>query len=198
MLTGRNHHRVGMGSDRRVRRRRSPGYTRTSARRAATALPKILKDNGYITGALRQVAHDARPRDRPRGPVRALAARLRLRLLLRLPRPGRPAQYDPSHRPGQLRSSACREGKDGKLYYLTDDIADKSDRVARTQSAPMTPDKPWFLYYCDRRDARAAPRRRRSGRTSTRASSTTAGTPTASATFERQKELGVDPARHAS
>ena len=47
LLTGRNHHRVGFGSHRRVPGP-FPGYTGTRPR--CTALPRILKENGYETG----------------------------------------------------------------------------------------------------------------------------------------------------
>ena len=57
----------------------------------------------------------------------------------------------------------------------------------------VAPDKPFFMYFCTGRDARAAPRAARSGPTSTRGSSTTAGTPTASRSFERQLRDGHLP-----
>ena len=52
---------------------------------------------------------------------------------------------------------------------------------------------PFFIYYAAGRDARAAPRAAVSGSTSSRASSTRAGTSTARRRFERQLKLGVIP-----
>ena len=48
LLTGRNHHRVGMGGIAEFPGP-FPGYTGTRPR-SCTALPRILKENGYITG----------------------------------------------------------------------------------------------------------------------------------------------------
>ena len=48
MLTGRNHHRVGMGGIAEFPGP-FPGYTGTRPR-SCTALPRILKENGYVTG----------------------------------------------------------------------------------------------------------------------------------------------------
>ena len=48
MLTGRNHHRVGLGSVAEFPGP-FPGYTSAKPRRCA-ALPRILQENGYVTG----------------------------------------------------------------------------------------------------------------------------------------------------
>lgn len=48
MLTGRNHHRVGMGGIAELPGP-FPGYTGTRPR-TCTALPRILSENGYVTG----------------------------------------------------------------------------------------------------------------------------------------------------
>ena len=60
-------------------------------------------------------------------------------------------------------------------YYFNDDLTDHAIKWMRQQKALM-PDKPFFAYFAPGRDPRAAPRARRSGPTSTRASSTRAGT----------------------
>ena len=64
---------------------------------------------------LRQVAHDAGPRDGPRGAVRALAAGVGLRPLVGLPdRRGRPVR--PDHHPGQLGPRRARgQGREALL-----------------------------------------------------------------------------------
>ena len=48
LLTGRNHHRVGMGGIAEFPGP-FPGYTGTRPR-SCTALPRILRENGYVTG----------------------------------------------------------------------------------------------------------------------------------------------------
>ena len=48
LLTGRNHHRVGMGTIAEFPGP-YPGYTGTRPR-SCTALPRILRENGYVTG----------------------------------------------------------------------------------------------------------------------------------------------------
>ena len=76
-------------------------------------------------------------------------------------------------------------------YHFTEDMTDQAIDWVRQQKALM-PDKPFFVYYAP--GATHAPHHvPTEWSTSTRASSTTAGTPCASATFARQKELGVIP-----
>ena len=60
-------------------------------------------------------------------------------------------------------------------YHFMDDMTDKAIAWTRQQKS-LAPDKPFFTYFAPGRDARAAPRARRSGPTGTRASSTRAGT----------------------
>jgi hypothetical protein len=99
MLTGRNNHRVGFGSIAEYPGP-FPGYS-AALPRSCAALPRILRDNGYVTGGFGK--WHLTPRQRPRScrALRPLAARLGLRPLLGLPqRRGRPVR--PDHHPGQL------------------------------------------------------------------------------------------------
>ena len=64
-------------------------------------------------------------------------------------------------------------------YHLSKDLADKAIAFIR-DSKQSAPDKPWYLVLLSRRQPCPAPRARRSGSTSTRASSTTATRRTAS------------------
>ena len=124
---------------------------------------------------LRQMAQHAGhrdDRDRPQGP---LAERLRLRLLLRLPRRRDLAVGAAAGRELQHRRAAARRpevppdrGHGGQGAGL----AGQPPVLRARQAVPHV--------LGARRGARAAPHLARSGRTSTRASSTTAGTPTAS------------------
>ena len=144
LLTGRNHHRVGMGGIAEFPGP-FPGYTGTRPR-SCTALPRILRENGYITGGFGKWHMTPGPRDGRRRPVRPLAARLGLRPLVGLPDRRRRASTTRSS-PRTTRRSACRpRATDGKLYYFPDDITDKAVEwlhAVRAQDA----DKPWFMYY---------------------------------------------------
>ena len=82
-LTGRNQHRVGMGSVAEFPGP-FPGYTGAVPRTCA-AVPAHPAGERLRDRRVRQVAPDAGPRARPRGPVRPLAAGLGLRPLLGLP-----------------------------------------------------------------------------------------------------------------
>ena len=126
---------------------------------------------------LRQVAHDARARDGSRGAVRALAAGLGLRPLVGVPDRVPPASTTRSS-PRTTRSSACRRARTGSC--TTSPTTSRTSRSSGcTRSVPMTPPSRGS---CTTRPARRTRRTTSpaSGRTSTRASSTTAGTRTAS------------------
>lgn len=71
MLTGRNHHRVGYGSI-TVYPGPFPGYT-VARPKSCTALPRILKENGYVTGGCGKW-HLTTDNVQAGGPVRPLAA----------------------------------------------------------------------------------------------------------------------------
>ena len=93
----------------------------------------------------------------------------RLRALVRVPRRrdepvvSRPRLRQPPGRPAAARPE---EG-----YHLTDDLTDKALEFIKDAKA-IAPEKPFFLYYAPGRLPRPAPRARRSGSTSSRASST--------------------------
>ena len=154
-------------------------------------LAETLKLNGYSTAQFGKCHEVPVWQTSPMGPFDMWPTGSRLRVLLRLHRrrgqpvvPGAVRGHDagraaedaggglpPDRGPGRPgdRLGAPAEGADARQAVL---------HVLRA-----------------RRHPRAAPRARRSGSTSTRASSTRAGTSCASATFARQKELGVDPGR---
>ena len=83
LLTGRNHHRVGNGQIAELANDWD-GYSGVIPKSSAT-VAEVLKDYGYATGRVRQVAQHARRADHRRGAVRLLADGLRLRIFLRLP-----------------------------------------------------------------------------------------------------------------
>jgi arylsulfatase len=142
LLTGRNHHRVGMGGIAEFPGP-FPGYTGQLPRSTA-ALPKILKENGYVTGGFGKwhltpgrVMGAAGPFDRW---PQAWGFDHWWGFLT-----GAAGQYDPIIVQDNS-VLGVPEGKDGKLYYFPDDITDKSVEwlhAVRAQDAH----KPWFMYY---------------------------------------------------
>jgi arylsulfatase len=142
LLTGRNHHRVGFGTIAEYPGP-FPGYT-AARPQTCTALPRILKENGYVTGGFGKwhltpdnVQGAAGPFDHwPKswgfdhwwGFLSGAAG-----------------QYDPIITVDDS-VVGVPEGKDGELYYFPDDITDKAVEwlhAVRAQDA----DKPWMMYY---------------------------------------------------
>ncbi len=142
MLTGRNHHRVGFGSIAEYPGP-FPGYT-AARPRSCTALPRILKENGYVTGGFGK--WHLTPDN-----VQGVAG----------PFDHWPQSWGFDHWWGFLSGAAGQydpiitqdnsvlgvpEGKDGEPYYFPDDLTDKAVgwlHGVRAQDAA----KPWFMYY---------------------------------------------------
>ena len=142
LLTGRNHHRVGMGGIAEFPGP-FPGYTGTRPR-SCTALPRILKENGYITGGFGKWHMTPGREMGPAGPFehwpQAWGFDHWWGFLT-----GAAGQYDPVITQDNS-VLGVPEGKDGKLYYFPDDITDKSIEWLHAVRA-HDPQKPWFVYY---------------------------------------------------
>ncbi len=142
LLTGRNHHRVGMGGIAEFPGP-FPGYTGTRPR-SCTALPRILKENGYITGGFGKWHMTPGREMGPSGPFehwpQAWGFDHWWGFLT-----GAAGQYDPIITQDNS-VLGVPEGEDGKLYYFPDDITDKSVEWLHAVRA-HDPNKPWFLYY---------------------------------------------------
>ena len=142
LLTGRNQHRVGFGSIAEYPGP-FPGYSANKPRSCA-AFPRILKENGYVTGGFGKwhltpdnVQGAAGPFDHwPKswgfdhwwGFLSGAAG-----------------QYDPIITQDDW-TLGVPEGKDGELYYFPDDITDKAVEwlhAVRAQDAH----KPWMMFY---------------------------------------------------
>ena len=142
LLTGRNHHRVGFGSIAEAPGP-FPGYSAVRPR-SCTAIPRILQENGYVTGGFGKwhltsdhVQGAAGPFnhwplawgfDHYWGFLSAAAG-----------------QYDPVITQDNA-TLGVPEGKDGTQYYFPDDLTDKAVEwlhAVRAQDAT----KPWMLYY---------------------------------------------------
>jgi arylsulfatase A-like enzyme/uncharacterized membrane protein len=142
LLTGRNHHRVGMGGIAEFPGP-FPGYTGTRPR-SCTALPRILKENGYITGGFGKWHMTPGREMGPAGPFehwpQAWGFDHWWGFLT-----GAAGQYDPIITQDNS-VIGVPEGKDGKLYYFPDDITDKSIEWLHAVRAHDA-HKPWFAYY---------------------------------------------------
>jgi arylsulfatase A-like enzyme/uncharacterized membrane protein len=142
LLTGRNHHRVGMGGIAEFPGP-FPGYTGTRPR-SCTALPRILKENGYITGGFGKWHMTPGREMGPAGPFehwpQAWGFDHWWGFLT-----GAAGQYDPVITQDNS-VLGVPEGKDGKLYYFPDDITDKSVEWLHAVRAHDA-SKPWFMYY---------------------------------------------------
>ena len=100
-------------------------------------------------------------------------------------------QWDPALYEGTTPVEPPTTPEEG--YHLTEDLADHADQLGPPAEGADARQAVLRVLRAGRH-ARPASRTRRSGPTSTRASSPTAGTCSASSTFARQKELGVIPA----
>ncbi|WP_290707453.1 MULTISPECIES: arylsulfatase [Gordonia] len=142
LLTGRNHHRCGFGSIAEYPGP-FPGYSATLPR-SCGPLPRVLKENGYVTGGFGKwhltpddVQGAAGPFDRwPQGwgfdhwwGFLSGAA----------------GQYDPVITQDNA-VVGVPAGTEGKPYYFPDDLTDKAVdwlHAVRAQDA----EKPWMMYY---------------------------------------------------
>ena len=142
LLTGRNQHRVGFGSIAEYPGP-FPGYSAAKPK-SCTAFPRILKENGYVTGGFGKwhltpdnVQGAAGPFDRW---PKAWGFDHWWGFLS-----GAAGQYDPIITQDDW-TLGVPEGDDGKLYYFPDDITDKAVEwlhAVRAQDA----NKPWMMYY---------------------------------------------------
>ena len=142
LLTGRNHHRVGMGTIAELPAP-YPGYTGTRPR-SCTALPRILKENGYVTGGFGKWHLTPGSQMGQAGPFdhwpQSWGFDHWWGFLT-----GAAGQYDPIITQDNT-TIGVPEGKDGKLYYFPDDITDKAVEWLHAVRATDA-HKPWMLYY---------------------------------------------------
>ena len=142
LLTGRNHHRVGFGSIAEYPGP-YPGYT-ASRPRSCTALPRILRENGYVTGGFGKWHLTPDNVQGPAGPFdhwpQAWGFDHWWGFLS-----GAAGQYDPIITQDNS-TLGVQEGQDGEPYYFPDDLTRKAVEWlhgVRAQDAA----KPWFMYY---------------------------------------------------
>ncbi len=142
LLTGRNHHRVGFGSIAEYPGP-FPGYS--SARpRSCTALPRILQENGYVTGGFGKWHLTPDNVQGPAGPFDHWPQSWGFDHWWGF-LSGAAGQYDPIITQDNS-TVGVLEGTDGRPYYFPDDLTDQAVRWlhgVRAQDAQ----KPWFMYY---------------------------------------------------
>jgi arylsulfatase A-like enzyme/uncharacterized membrane protein len=187
LLTGRNHHRVGFGSIAEYPGP-FPGYT-AARPRSCTALPRILKENGYVTGGFGKWHLTPDNVQGPAGPFdhwpQAWGFDHWWGFLS-----GAAGQYDPIITQDNS-TLGVPAGKDGQQYYFPDDLTDKAVEWlhgVRAQDAA----KPWFMYYstgC----AHAPHHVARAWADKYRGKFDAGWDALREQTFERQKRLGIIP-----
>ncbi|MBP1945884.1 arylsulfatase [Methanobacterium petrolearium] len=142
LLTGRNQHRVGFGSIAEYSGP-FPGYTAAKPKSCA-AFPRVLKENGYVTGGFGKWHLTPDNVQGAAGPFdhwpQAWGFDHWWGFLS-----GAAGQYDPIITQDNA-TIGVPEGKDGEQYYFPDDITDKAVEwlhAVRAQDAH----KPWMMYY---------------------------------------------------
>ena len=142
LISGRNHHAVGMGGITEMATS-APGYT-SMRPNTCSPLPEILKLNGYSTAHIGKCHEVPLWETSPVGPFD------------RWPSPGNgfeyfygflggeTDQYYPTLHEGITRVEPWGTPEHG--YHFTADMTDKAIAWVRQQKA-LAPDKPFFLYY---------------------------------------------------
>jgi arylsulfatase A-like enzyme len=142
LISGRNHHAVGMGGITEMATS-APGYTSMRPNTCAP-LPEILKLNGYATAHVGKCHEVPMWETSPAGPFD------------RWPAPGNGFEYFygfvggetdqwyPTLHENTLRVSPWGTPEQG--YHFTEDMTDKAIAWVREQKT-LVPDKPYFMYY---------------------------------------------------
>ena len=142
LLTGRNHHRVGFGSVCEFPGP-FPGYS-TVKPRSCASLPRILRDNGYVTGAFGKWHLTPDNVQGAAGPFDNWPLGWGFDHFWGFPS-GAAGQYDPII--SQDNSViGIPEGPEGRPYYFPDDLTDKAVEWLHTVRA-QNATKPWMMYY---------------------------------------------------
>ena len=142
LLTGRNHHAVGFGMVGEFAGP-FPGYNATFPRDCAT-LPRILRDNGYTTGAFGKWHMTPDNQTGAAGPFDRWPTGLGFDYFYGF-LGGEAGQYDPLLTENQ-KVIGVPEGKDGEPYYFPDDMADRTIEWMHAIRAQDS-ERPWFAYF---------------------------------------------------
>jgi arylsulfatase A-like enzyme len=141
LLTGRNHHSVGMGSVAEAATP-APGYNAIRPNSKAP-LPEILKLNGYSTAQFGK-CHEVPPwENSPQGPFDRWPTGSGFEYFYGFVG-GETNQYYPALTESTIPVEPDKTPEEG--YHLTEDLADHAITWVRQQKALM-PDKPFFIYF---------------------------------------------------
>ena len=189
LLSGRNHHSVGMGSITETATS-APG---NSSLRPNTKAPlaMTLKLNGYSTAQFGKCHEVPVWQSSPMGPFDAWPSGGGGFETFYGFIGGENNQWDPALYDGTTPVEPPATAEEG--YHLTEDLADRADQLGAPAEG-VDARQAVLRLLRPRRDPRPAPRAQGVGRQVRRASSTTGGTCQRERTFARQKELGVIPA----
>jgi arylsulfatase len=141
LLTGRNHHAVGMGGVTEVATS-APGYSSVRPK-AAASLAEILKLNGYSTAQFGKCHEVPVWETSPMGPFDAWPTGRGFEYFYGF-LGGETNQYYPALYEGTTPVEPPTTPEEG--YHFTEDMTDKALAWVRQQKALM-PDKPFFLYF---------------------------------------------------
>ena len=141
LLTGRNHHAVGMGGITEIATS-APGYNSLRPNTCAP-LAETLKLNGYSTAQFGKCHEVPVFEATPIGPFHHWPTGSGFERFYGFIG-GENSQYSPSLYDGTTPIEPERTGEEG--YHLTEDLADKAIDYIREQKA-IAPDKPFFVYF---------------------------------------------------
>jgi arylsulfatase len=143
LLTGRNHHSVGMGGVTEMATS-APGYSSLRPNNKAT-LPEILKLNGYATAHFGKCHEVPTWQTGPTGPFDQWPTGGGGFEYFYGFIGGECSQYEPELFEGTTAITPPRTAEEG--YHLTEDLADKAINWVRQQKALAGGDKPFFMYF---------------------------------------------------
>src|SRR5450631_1046205 len=188
LLTGRNHHAVGMGGIPEFSGA-FPGYSAMLPRDAAP-FPKVLKENGYSTAGIGKWHLTPEGEQGPAGPFTHWPNAWGFDYYWGFLAP-EAGQYDTMIAENQ-KFIGVQEGQDGKPFYFPEAMTDQAiDWVHGVRG--HDPEKPWFLYYstgCSHAPHHVA----REWSEKYKGQFDQGWDRLREETFERQKKLGVVPA----
>jgi arylsulfatase A-like enzyme/uncharacterized membrane protein len=142
LLTGRNQHRVGFGSIAEYPGP-FPGYTAAKPR-SCTAVPRILRENGYVTGCFGKWHLTPDNVQGAAGPFDHWPQSWGFDHYWGF-LSGAAGQYDPIITQDNS-TLGVPTGKDGKPYYFPDDLTDKAVEWLHAMRA-QDAHKPWMMFY---------------------------------------------------
>jgi arylsulfatase A-like enzyme/uncharacterized membrane protein len=142
LLTGRNHHRVGFGSVAEYPGP-FPGYSAVRPK-SCTPLPRILKENGYVTSGFGKWHLTPDNVQGAAGPFDHWPLSWGFDHWWGF-LSGAAGQYDPIITMDNS-TLGVQPGNDGTGYYFPDDLTDQAVRWLHAVRAQDS-DKPWFMYY---------------------------------------------------